>query len=40
MVKIMDMEKIIYPIGRGYLEEEITPENIEKWIQDLEVSIL
>ena len=32
----MDMEKIIYPIGRGYLEDEITSENLEKWINDLE----
>ena len=32
----MDMEKIIYPIGRGKLEDEITPANIEKWITDIE----
>lgn len=27
---------IRYPIGRGELEVEITPERIEKWIKDLE----
>ena len=32
----MDMEKIIYPIGRGNLEEELSPEKISTWIQDLE----
>lgn len=32
----MDMEKIIYPIGRGNLEDDITPANIEKWIKNIE----
>ncbi len=32
----MDMEKIIYPIGRGNLIDEITPANIEKWIKNIE----
>lgn len=31
-----DIENIIYPIGRGELEEEITPERRDSWIKDLE----
>lgn len=30
------MEKIIYPIGRGKLVEDLTPKNIEKWVNDIE----
>lgn len=32
----MDMEKLIYPIGRGVLVDEITPVNIEEWIKNIE----
>ncbi len=32
----MDMENIIYPIGRGERTENINPENIRKWIKDIE----
>jgi uncharacterized damage-inducible protein DinB len=32
----MDMEKIIYPIGRGNLVDDIIPDNIEKWIKNIE----
>lgn len=30
------MEKIIYPIGRGNLEETPTPEKVAEWINDIE----
>lgn len=30
------MEKIIYPIGRGKLEEKPTPAKIVEWINDIE----
>lgn len=32
----MDMEKIIYPIGRGNRVDDLTPENIEKWVNNLD----
>ena len=32
----MDMEKIIYPIGRGELVDELSTANIEKWIKNIE----
>ena len=30
------MEKIIYPIGKGKRVDDLTPDNIEKWVNDIE----
>lgn len=31
----LELEKIIYPIGRGNRVDDLTPENNEKWINDI-----